>query len=60
MPSGAAAINTGYGRTQAEYARAAVVATENVRLLPLNLPFGLKALSHSPGSVWATNGSDKD
>lgn len=38
----------------------AIVAVQLLRLLPLNLPFGFKALSHSPGSVWATIGSDKD
>lgn len=38
----------------------AIVAAQILRLLPPNLPFGLKALSHSPGSVWVIIGSDKD
>lgn len=38
----------------------AITTAQILRLLPPNLPFGLKALSHSPGSVWAIIGSDKD
>lgn len=37
-----------------------IVAARALWLLPLNLPFGFKALSHSPGNARKTNGSDKD